>query len=70
MSVFSIRLILKVYKPFNIKENISGIVTDVKENNYIVKLYNQKIILYTKRNNIIRCSVLLINDFKYFIIYI
>lgn len=47
MSIFSIRLMLKVYKPFNIKENISGIITDVKDNSYILKLSNQKVILYT-----------------------
>ncbi len=47
MSIFSLRLILKVYKPFNINNNISGIVMDIKENSYIVKLYNQKVILYT-----------------------
>ncbi len=47
MSIFSIRLMLKVYKPFNIKENISGIVMDVKNNSYIVKLNTQKVILYT-----------------------
>ena len=47
MSLFSIRLLLKVYKPFNIKENISGIIMDVKDNSYTLKLNNQKVILYT-----------------------
>ncbi len=47
MSLFSFRLILKVYKNFNISNNISGIVMDVKENSYIIKLHNQKVILYT-----------------------
>ena len=47
MSIFSIRLIFKHFKSFKIDNNISGIVMDVKESSYIVKLNNQKVILYT-----------------------
>ena len=47
MSLFSFRVIAKHFKQYKIKEEISGIVTDVKDKNYIVKLNNQKVILYT-----------------------
>ena len=46
-SIFSFRMILKVFKPFRINKTITGIVMDVKDNSYILKLYNQKVILYT-----------------------
>lgn len=47
MSLFSIRLMFKYFKQFKISNNISGIVMDIKDNNYIVKLSTQKVILYT-----------------------
>ena len=47
MSLFSIRLLLKVYKPFKIKEEIKGIVVSVGDNSYLVKKDIQKVILYT-----------------------
>lgn len=46
-SLFSIRLIFKANKTFKISNNISGIVMDVKSNSYILKTFNQKIIVYT-----------------------
>ena len=47
MSLFSFRLMLKVYKPFPISNKISGLIVDVKENNYILKTNVQKIIVYS-----------------------
>ena len=47
MSLFSFRLILKVYKPFPISNKISGLIVDVKENNYILKTNIHKVIVYT-----------------------
>ena len=47
MSLFSFRLMLKVYKPFPISNKISGLIVDVKESNYILKTNVQKIIVYS-----------------------
>ena len=47
MSIFSFRLIIKTFKQFKINTTITGIVVDVKNNNYIVKMNNQKIIIYS-----------------------
>ena len=47
MSLFSVRFLLKVYKPYKMNKVISGIIVDVKNNSYILKTNTQKVIIYT-----------------------
>lgn len=47
MSLFSMRLLLKVYKPFHMSNRLSGLIVDVKNNSYILKTNTQKVIIYT-----------------------